>query len=181
LRGTTILLSPFMTALACALGLGAAPGTAYADQPPPCVPPAAGPLEPGGLLQYTIGTPVPTDGMCSLGSAEDNGGTVFEGNPTILWRFDVWSDSLAVGIFHVEKATGDARILADIFIPMDESATIITGEVDIGRLDANGNVVEWKRYTPGTMYHFKGGHFYRWRQTSKVVQKVFTNDLPALQ
>ncbi|KFA92882.1 hypothetical protein Q664_12585 [Archangium violaceum Cb vi76] len=108
------------------------------------------------------------DGFVDLGSPENLGGRVLEGNPRIYARIDYSRGPVAAGLF---KATrGKIRIT----FPFTEHATILEGEVTL--TDEAGNT---HKYKAGDSYFIRQGQVILWEVKGKEVIKSFFNTVEA--
>ena len=123
---------------------------------------------PKAMIVYPLKGKVCDDGFVSLGSPENLGGRVLEGNPKIYARIDYSRGPVAAGLF---KATrGKIRIT----FPFTEHATILEGEVIL--TDEAGNT---HKYKAGDSYFIRQGQVILWEVKGKEVIKSFLNTVEA--
>jgi uncharacterized cupin superfamily protein len=110
------------------------------------------------------GKPVDEAGFFSLGSPEDLGGRVLEGDPKIFARMDYVKGPAAAGLF--KATTGKIEVT----FPFTEHATILEGEVTI--TDGTG---QRHVYKAGDSYFIRQGSVVIWEVKGKQVIKSFFN------
>jgi uncharacterized cupin superfamily protein len=125
---------------------------------------SASPLEPGTMVVYKAGQPVPQSELSDLGAPASLGGTVLEGNPRISARVDHARDGVLAGVFQATRG----KVLIDF--PFTEHATILEGEVRL--TDQWGNR---RRLRPGDSYLIRQGSEILWEVRGPRVQKSFFN------
>jgi uncharacterized cupin superfamily protein len=152
------------SSLAIALGCQSAPagGPAAADPP---VAEAAQAVSGTGVDYYRVGAHVDdSDFVDVTAQIPALGGTVLEGNPRILVRFDAPPDGVtAHGVF---EQRGQARIR--IVFPFDEHIQVIDGVLKI--TDSAGNELY---LLPGDSYFIAQGTTITWQVLTPVFQKSF--------
>ena len=120
------------------------------------------------MIVYSLKGKVDQDGFVSLGSPENLGGKVLEGNPKIFARIDYTRGPVAAGLFKATK--GKIRIV----FPFTEHATIMEGEVIL--TDEAGNT---HKYKAGDSYFIRQGQVILWEVKGKEVIKSFFNTVEA--
>ncbi|OJT19774.1 cytoplasmic protein [Archangium sp. Cb G35] len=120
------------------------------------------------MIVYPLKGKVRDDGFVNLGSPENLGGRVLEGNPKIYARIDYSRGPVAAGLFKATK--GKIRIT----FPFTEHATILEGEVTL--TDEAGNT---HKYKAGDSYFIRQGQVILWEVKGKEVIKSFFNTVEA--
>ncbi|MFE8603626.1 cupin domain-containing protein [Archangium violaceum] len=123
---------------------------------------------PKEMIVYPLKGKVCDDGFVNLGSPENLGGRVLEGNPKIYARIDYSKGPVAAGLFKATK--GKIRIT----FPFTEHATILEGEVIL--TDEAGNT---HKYKAGDSYFIRQGQVILWEVKGKEVIKSFFNTVEA--
>ena len=122
------------------------------------------------MLVYTPrGEPIDESGFVSLGSPENLGGRVLEGNPEIFARIDYSHNGVTAGLF--KATTGKIEVT----FPFTEHATVLQGEVTI--TDGTG---QSHTYKAGESYFIRQGSVVIWEVTGQEVIKSFFNTVEAL-
>jgi uncharacterized cupin superfamily protein len=125
---------------------------------------SASALEPGTMLVYKAGNPVPQSELSDLGAPANLGGTVLEGDPTISARVDHARDGVLAGVFQATRG----KVL--IHFPFTEHATILEGDVRLTDQWGNRRLLR-----PGDSYLIRQGSEILWEVRGPRVQKSFFN------
>jgi uncharacterized protein len=119
------------------------------------------------MIVYTLGQLVPESELIPLGTPEDLGGTVLEGDIELKGRIDFAANGMTAGIF---QATTQHGVRALVHMPFTEHGTFIHGIVTLTDELGNSHI-----YRPGDSYFIQQGSNILWEQRVPIVQKSFFN------
>jgi uncharacterized cupin superfamily protein len=122
-------------------------------------------LSKGKMIIYVPGTHVSDEDFVPLGSPEQAGGQMLEGNLQLHGRIDYAVGNVTCGIFQC-KGIGKAKVT----IPVTEHATILYG--DVVMTDETG---KRHHFREGDSYLMKQGTTVIWEQSAPILQKSFFN------